>query len=173
MSDEPDVTDADAAGPESLAYWCQETLNNPNSAAARAAAEMVHGKPEPEKLLRAAADLWVDQPRGLAAYGFEELVYVALVVAAQAHGVDPNGMAEHVRDHVEDYFESEEDAAKMVLHMCQRWGHDPGYPDPPTVADPHRLTAEDIHAIRSYAQKRPPGIELIGAANGYWYIYTG
>lgn len=169
-SDEPDQADVKAATPEAVAYWCEETMNTPAGRYAREAARMVHGQPEPEQVLRVAADLWVDQPPGLASYLLDELEYVALVAATQAVGIEID--AERLREHVIDYFATEADAARKALYMLTQMGHDPGHPDPPTVIDPRRPTAADIEAIRAYARNRPPGIELIEAGDDHWYLYT-
>lgn len=169
MADDTDSIDLNAPGKSAVSYWCEETLNNPDSDETRQASELVYGRADPEKLLRAAADLWVDQPPTLAGYRFDELDYVELVLAAQSAGVAVDGMAEHLRQHVIDCYDSEADAARVTLHLCRQQGHDPAYPDPPTVADTYHLTAADIEAIRSYAMKRTPGIELVETGNGRWY----
>lgn len=154
---------------EASEIWTDLTAYTPEEDDTRHAVELVTGHTKPDVLLTVAADLYSTNPDAAELRGLDPLDYVDVVIGmAQAEAMDigdARRAARQLRTSLMTRVGSRADAATFIW---ERLGAEAQANM--GVADPKRLTSEDMNAIEAYAT----GADGVGVAetnDGYWLVY--
>lgn len=158
-----------------LDEWLADTANDPGSDEAIAAAKAVAGKPNADRLLRVAAELYMNEPACLASLRLSELDYLSLAISADEQGNlreqdrsvavarDTLRAASDLRDRILGHAGDQQQAARALL---ERAGDNDSLLVPPSG----HLDEHTIGEIESWASNTS-GEEMFEAMDGLWLIY--